>query len=176
MNQSDTPVILIVMGVSGSGKTTVGKAIAKRLSWPFHDGDDYHPQENVLKMARGEPLNDNDRQPWLVTLRGMIQELIKSRQSAVIACSALKQSYRDILAVDPHVHFVYLKGSYDLFRARLLKRPGHFMPLSLLESQFRTLEEPKKAITVDANLTPEKIAEEVLEVDKIFRRRGEEPW
>ena len=154
-------MVLIVMGVSGSGKTTVGKAIAEQLSWPFHDGDDYHPHANILKMARGEPLGGEDRRPWLLTLQGMIQELLKSGQSAVIACSALRQAYRELLAAGGRVHFVYLKGSRDLFLSRLAKRKGHFMPPALLDSQIHTLEEPDDAIAVDARLSPQEIAEHV---------------
>ncbi len=143
-------MIIIVMGVSGSGKTVVGAGLASDLGWPFFDGDDFHPQRNVDKMAQGLPLSDDDRHPWLAALRQHLVHLIAGNQSAIVTCSALKQSYRDHLCGGlHHVHFVYLQGSYDLIKARLDQRKGHFMPPHLLASQFDTLEEPVDALTVD---------------------------
>jgi len=132
------------MGVSGSGKTTIGRLLAQDLGWPFYDGDDFHPQANIDKMRQGIPLTDDDRDAWLTALRQQIETFIDNRQSAVLACSALKQAYRERLRGDrPEVRFIYLKGDYALIRQRLQGRQGHFMKADLLSSQFATLEEPK---------------------------------
>jgi gluconokinase len=148
-------MVLILMGVSGSGKTTIGQRLAHELGWPFYDGDDFHPQANIDKMRQGAPLTDDDRASWLGALRQLIDDMLAANQSAIIACSALKQAYRDRLA-GPHqdVVFVYLKGSYALIRQRLLERQGHFMRAGLLASQFETLEEPERALTVDIAQEP----------------------
>jgi carbohydrate kinase (thermoresistant glucokinase family) len=139
-------MIVVVMGVSGSGKTTLGKLLAQRLGCEFLDGDDFHPPQNVAKMAAGTALTDADRWPWLEGLNAKL----RGRANAVLACSALKQSYREALARDiPHCTFVFLKGSLELIRARLKERQHRYMPASLLESQFATLEPPKDAIEVD---------------------------
>jgi len=152
-------MIVIPMGVSGSGKTTVGRLLATDLGWPFHDADDFHPPENVAKMRAGVPLADADRAVWLDRLRSLIEELIAARRSAVLACSALKQAYRDRLAVDPAaVRFVYLRGDYELIRRRLQERTGHYMPAALLRSQFETLEEPgTDVLVVDVAPAPAEI-------------------
>jgi gluconokinase len=151
-------MIVIVMGVSGSGKTTVGRLLARELGWPFYDGDDWHPPANRDKMRRGIALTDADRDIWLTALQHFISKLIQGGQSAVIACSALKQAYRDRLQVDEQlVRFIYLKGSYDLIRQRLQERQGHFMPANLLTSQFETLEEPQEVVTIDIANEPEAI-------------------
>lgn len=145
--------ILVVMGVSGSGKTTLGTRLARALGWEFLEGDTLHPPWNVEKMSRGIPLDDEDRKPWLAEVRRVMAEHLTQGRSLVITCSALKQSYRDYLAEvdsDGEVIVVYPKGSFDLIQARLAHRKGHYMPASLLESQFATLEEPVDAITVDA--------------------------
>lgn len=147
------------MGVSGSGKTTVGRLLAQELGWEFYEGDQYHPPENIAKMSAGIPLGDADRWPWLRRLRDLIAGLEAGGGSAVIACSALKQSYRDLLdEAGAAVTFVYLKGGGELIGRRLAGREGHFMPTSLLDSQFADLEEPQNAITAEVDRPPEAIA------------------
>ena len=134
------------MGVSGSGKSTIGEPLAGRLGWPFFDADEFHPPENVAKMASGVPLTDADRWPWLALLNAKL----KGEKNAVLACSALKQSYRDALATGlADCRFVHLRGSIELIRARLAERTHRYMPASLLESQFAALEPPQGAIEVD---------------------------
>ena len=145
-------MVIIVMGVSGAGKTTVGRLLAGDLGWHFFEGDDFHPPANVAKMSRGIPLTDEDRWPWLDRLRKLISGLITEGQDAVIACSALKQAYRDRLQQgDKEVVFAYLKGDYEMITNRLTERQDHFMSADLLESQFSTLEEPKVVLTVDVD-------------------------
>ena len=147
--------IVVLMGVTGAGKTTVGQQLAAALGWTFVEGDAFHPPANIAKMHRGEPLDDADRAPWLRATRQRIDELVASAQSAVIACSALKRAYREVLARDrPEVTFVYLKASAALIAERLRHRAGHFMPPALLQSQLDTLEEPADGITVDAGPRP----------------------
>jgi gluconokinase len=155
-------VIVIVMGTTGSGKTTIGSLLAKRVGWEFVDADDFHPPSNVEKMKHGIPLTDADREPWLKALHGKIVEWTAEKRGVVLACSALKQSYRDELRASSDVKFVYLKGSYQLFSQRVLARRGHFAKQDLLASQFATLEEPTDAIIVDAAPSPEQIVSEVL--------------
>lgn len=145
------------MGVAGSGKTTVGTLLASDLGWEFADADDYHSAANVEKMRGGMPLTDADRGPWLETLRARIVGWLESRTNAVLACSALRQVYRDRLQVNEQVHFVLLKGERDLLSTRLLQRPDHYMKQSMLESQLETLEEPMDAVVVDAGLAPAEI-------------------
>jgi gluconokinase len=154
-------MIVIVMGTTGSGKTTIGTLLAKRLGWEFVDADDFHPPSNVEKMKHGIPLTDADREPWLKALRDKILQWNSEAQNVVLACSALKQSYRDELRAGPDVKFVYLKGSYELFSERVLARKGHFAKQDLLASQFATLEEPRDAVIVDAALAPEPIVADV---------------
>ena len=141
------------MGVSGSGKTTIGRALAQRLGWRFHDADDHHPAANVAKMRQAIPLTDTDREPWLASLREIIDRSIEGGDQGVLACSALKQRYRDTLT-RPGVRFVYLRGDLASIRARMEGRQ-HFMPVKLLESQFAALEEPADAIVVDVALSIE---------------------
>jgi gluconokinase len=154
-------MIVIVMGTTGSGKTTIGTLLANRLAWEFVDADEFHPPANVEKMKHGIPLTDADRAPWLKALHDKIVEWAAEKRNVVLACSALKQSYRDELRASPEVKFVYLKGSYELFSQRVLARKGHFAKQDLLASQFTTLEEPAEAIIVDAARTPEEIVSEV---------------
>ena len=142
-------MIALLMGVSGSGKTTVGEPLARKLGWRFIDADDLHPPANVAKMSRGVPLEDADRWPWFDRIVAEMRRLTAAGESAVIACSALKQAYRDRLATGGDVRFVYLKGDIATIEPRLERRSGHFMPPSLLPSQFATLEEPREAIVVD---------------------------
>jgi gluconokinase len=137
------PSVLIVMGVSGSGKTTIGTKLAARLGWPYLDGDDFHPQSNIDKMHAGHPLTDDDRWPWLRAIAERIDELRAAGQHAVITCSALKRAYRDVLIGGrADVRLVYLDGDKELIKQRLANRHGHFMPPALLDSQFKALEVP----------------------------------
>jgi len=142
-------MIVVLMGVCGSGKTTVGRALAASLQWRFLDADEFHPEANVAKMARGVALTDDDRWPWLDRIVAELKRLQLAGTHAVVACSALRQAYRDRLAQGGDVHFVYLKGDAATIEPRLAGRSGHFMPSSLLASQFATLEEPAAAIVVD---------------------------
>ncbi len=151
---------IVVMGVSGCGKSTIGQLLASRLDAPFFDGDDFHPPENIAKMAAGRPLTDDDRFPWLLRLRHLIDEQLAAGKTAVIACSALKKSYRDVLRRQGVV-FVYLRGDFETIWARVNGR-HHFMPPALLQSQFDTLEEPSQAITVDITTEPIQIVEAIL--------------
>ncbi len=152
-------MVVILMGVSGAGKSTVGQMLARQLGWRFYDADDLHPDANKRKMNHGIPLNEHDRRPWLAAVRGLIQRCLADGVSAVIACSALRQSYRDLLVVDPSsVRIVYLKGAMSLIAERMAARSGHFMSKELLQSQFDTLEEPQDATTVDISASPEEIA------------------
>jgi gluconokinase len=155
-------MVVVLMGVSGTGKTAVGTRLAEALGGTFAEGDDYHPPANVAKMRSGVPLDDADRGPWLETLSREIGAWLDSGRTVVLACSALKQRYRDILkAGRAGVRFVHLEGDEALIRARLDKRRGHYMPASLLESQLAALEEPSDAITVDIDAPPEKIVAEI---------------
>ena len=155
-------MIVVLMGVSGSGKTTVGELLSERLGWPLLDADDFHPPGNIEKMRSGIPLTDEDRWPWLDRLNGLLREKDSSSESALLACSALKQKYRDRLAAglkDPR--WVYLKGSFELIETRLKARKGHYMKAGLLKSQFATLEEPLDAVTAEIGTTPEAVADAV---------------
>ena len=151
------------MGVSGCGKTTIGKKTAETLGVPYYEGDDYHPHENVDKMSRGIPLNDEDRAVWLQRLADLIREKLDEGASGVLSCSALKKKYRDQLTVDlERVHFIYLKGRYQLIQERMKKRANHYMPPDLLRSQFETLEEPDDIFTIGIDQSPEKILAQVM--------------
>lgn len=149
------------MGVVGAGKTTVGQLLANKLGWQFADADDFHPKENVEKMRNGISLTDGDRDPWLAALRDAIDHWNTSGKNVILACSALKQSYRETLKVGD-VTFVYLKASRDLILSRLRSRHGHFATESILDTQFADLEEPKHAIAVSAAPTPDAIVDEIL--------------
>jgi gluconokinase len=142
-------VIVVVMGVSGSGKSVVGQALAADLGWPFFDGDDFHPAANVAKMAAGTPLTDADRWPWLDRLASDMGAIDGRGENAVLACSALRQAYRDRISRAGNVRFVHLAGDHDTIAARLAARSHHYMPPTLLASQFATLEPPRDAIVVD---------------------------
>jgi gluconokinase len=155
-------VVILLMGVSGSGKTTVERLLALELGWEFADGDDYHPAANVEKMRNGIPLTDADRAPWLDTLRAFIAGWIAAGKNAVLACSALKQAYRESLRVAPEVQVVYLRGTPELLRERLRARAGHFMTERMLESQLAALEEPEDAVVVDVDRSPAEIVAEIL--------------
>lgn len=150
------------MGVSGTGKTTIGKLLAEKLNIPFFDGDDFHPSANIEKMSAGIPLNDLDREGWLQTLNKLANE--HKASGAVIACSALKESYRQILkkGMNNQMDFIFLQGSFELIKKRMEQRKGHFMPLELLKSQFNTLEIPRDAIFISVDQTSEKILSEIL--------------
>ena len=158
--------VLVVMGVSGVGKTTVGVGLADALGWIYQEGDALHPPANVAKMAGGTPLTDADRWPWLRTIAGVIDRWREGGKSGVVTCSALKRAYRDILlAGRPDVRLVYLKGDKALIAARMAARKGHFMPPGLLDSQFATLEEPaadERPIVVDVTASPDEIVAAVL--------------
>jgi gluconokinase len=158
-------MIVVLMGVSGSGKTTIGTLLAERLGTVFADADDYHPAANKAKMAAGHPLNDEDRQPWLETLNGLMQGWFESGKGGVLACSALKETYRATLAAkmpEGAVRFVLLDGPKELIEERLGHRPGHFFNPKLLESQLSTLEKPKDALTVVNDKAPGEVVEEIL--------------
>ncbi len=154
---------IILMGVSGSGKTTIGQQLSDTTGWPFFDGDDFHPEENVRKMASGTPLTDQDRLPWLGNLHGIINKNLLKGQSLIVACSALKKSYRNILAqgLEDQVLFVYLKGEFDLIFRRLSARSDHYMKPGMLQSQFMTLEEPEGAFVFDISKPTAEVVREI---------------
>jgi carbohydrate kinase (thermoresistant glucokinase family) len=160
-------MILVIMGVSGSGKTTIAKGLVKRLGWQYQEGDDLHPASNVEKMKSGHPLTDEDRLPWLRKIAEKIDEWRAKGISGVVTCSALKRSYRDIIAGGrPDVVVVYPKGSKELIADRMAHRRGHFMPASLLDSQFKILEEPspdENSITVSVDQSPDRIDDEIVQ-------------
>jgi gluconokinase len=155
------PVVVLLMGVSGSGKTTVGLKLAAELGWGFRDADDFHPADNVAKMSAGIPLNDSDRAPWLAAIRRYIELTLSRGESAVVTCSALKEAYRAAAIPDPgRVKLVHLAGDFNLILERMGKRE-HFMKPEMLKSQFATLEAPAQAFTVDITKTPEQIVAEI---------------
>jgi gluconokinase len=157
-------VILIVFGVSGAGKTTIGKLLAEQLGWKFYEADDFHPRANIEKMHGGRPLTDEDRWPWLDRLRDQITHSLAAKENAVLSCSALKRAYRERLRVSDDVKFVFLRGDYALIEKQLRERPSHFMNPALLKSQFDDLEEPgssENALTVELGRTPQELVEEI---------------
>lgn len=160
------PRVLVVMGVSGSGKTTVAALLAAALGWQFEEGDDLHPPANVEKMSHGTPLTDEDRWPWLHRIAEVIDGWRARGESGVLTCSALKRAYRDIIVGNrPDVRLVYLRGDRDIIHGRMATRHGHFMPVGLLDSQFATLEEPgadENPIVVSVGKRPAEIAQEVI--------------
>jgi carbohydrate kinase (thermoresistant glucokinase family) len=155
---------IIVMGVSGCGKSTVGSALAEKLGWQFADADQYHPQANVEKMRAGQPLNDADREPWLIRLNQLLKNAINSNQPTVLACSALKQSYRNTLSdgIANETQFVHLSGSFELIEQRMNARQHEYMPISLLRSQFALLEPPSNALVIDINQSTNHIVSEIV--------------
>lgn len=154
-------MVLILMGVVGAGKTTIGMLLAQKLGWQFADADEFHPQQNIEKIRHGIPLTDSDRAPWLAALRQSIEKWNAEGRKVVLACSALKRSYRKELQTGP-VRFVYLKGDYDLLSRRLRSRQGHFASESILKSQLADLEEPEDAITVTVEKSPDEIVSEII--------------
>lgn len=153
----------IVIGVSGCGKSSVGKTLAESLGWNFYDADDFHPPANVAKMASGFPLDDSDRAPWLASLHDMISSSLKADSPGVLACSALKERYRQqLLGGNSGVQIIYLKGSYDLIWSRMEKRTDHYMKPHMLQSQFEALEEPSNALTIDISISLNEIVQEIL--------------
>jgi gluconokinase len=156
------------MGVSGSGKTTVGKLLAQNLGWDFYDADDFHSPENIAKMSAGIPLNDDDRRPWLAALHDLIAKCLKENRPGVLACSALKERYRrSLLAGNQGVEIVYLKGDFDLIQSRIKARDGHYMKAAMLQSQFDALEEPRNVITVSVSMSLDEIVSTILEKSKL---------
>jgi gluconokinase len=157
-------VIVIVFGVSGAGKTTIGKLLADELGWQFYEADDFHPRSNIEKMRRGRPLTDENRWPWLKLLREQITRSLAAKENAVLACSALKHAYRERLRVSGDVKFVFLRGDYALIERQLRRRRGHFMNPALLQSQFADLEEPQPdedVLTIDLGRSPQELVDEI---------------
>ena len=157
-------MVIIIFGVSGAGKTTIGKLLARDLRWRFIEADDFHPAANIEKMRSGHPLTDNDRWPWLEQLRQQIERSLSARENAVLACSALKRAYRDRLHVSDEIKFVFLRGDYALVQKQLRSRHGHFMNAALLQSQFHDLEEPESdenVQTVDLGRKPQELVDEI---------------
>jgi gluconokinase len=165
-NSAKTPCALVIMGVSGSGKTTIADKLAERLGWTCEDGDKYHPKSNVEKMSAGHPLTDEDRWPWLQAIADKIDQVCEAGEHAVVACSALKRSYRDVLVHGrDDVRIVYLEGTQQLIASRLASRKGHFMPPGLLDSQFKALEAPgpgENAIAVSIDASVDTIVDNII--------------
>jgi gluconokinase len=166
VDDTPPPCALVLMGVSGSGKSTIADRLAARLDWRFEDGDGFHPPGNVAKMSAGQPLTDDDRRPWLQAIADEIDRVSRQGERLVVACSALKRSYRDILSHGrKDVRFVFLNGSYELIASRLAARKGHFMPPGLLASQFKTLEPPDTSehpVTVSIDAPVETIVDDII--------------
>jgi gluconokinase len=155
-------MIILVMGVSGSGKTTIGQLLAESLGWQFSDADSFHSPENIEKMRHGIPLTDVDRVPWLQALQTAIKTWLDHQTNVVLACSALRESYRKQLVLDgDRIHVIYLKGSHELIQQRLHQRHHHYMGENLLNSQFETLEEPTNAVFIDIAQSPQAIVQSI---------------
>jgi gluconokinase len=150
-------MMILLMGVSGSGKTTIGQMLSAQLNWPFVDGDSLHSPANIAKMAAGIPLTDDDRAPWLQSIHAVMEGWRIQQKNGIIASSALKEKYRKVLLTSPETKLVYLRGTYDLIYSRMQHRPGHYMKAEMLQSQFASLEEPKDAIVIDIGSAPEVI-------------------
>jgi len=158
------PTAVILMGVSGCGKTSVGQGLSKTLGWPYYDGDDFHPQTNIDKMAQGIPLNDNDRQPWLEWLHALIVEHLGKNENVIVSCSALKAKYRQILRGDRKaVKFVHLAGSFELIYERMQQRNDHYMKAEMLTSQFADLEAPENALIISIDQPICRIVSEIID-------------
>jgi len=155
-------MILIIMGVSGSGKSTLAVKLSEELGWKFYEGDSYHPKENVDKMSRGIPLNDDDRKPWLLELRKIIDDHIAKNENAILTCSALKKSYRELLKAGDSVKFIYLKGDFNTIHKRMERRDGHYMKAGMLQSQFDALEEPADAVTLDTRISADMLTQMII--------------
>lgn len=155
--------VIFIMGVSGSGKSTIGKLLSQKLKIPFFDGDDFHPQSNIDKMSSGKPLNDEDRYGWLVVLNSLANKELQ-KVGCVMVCSALKKSYRDILSctIESQVKWIHLVGDFDQILERMKSRTNHFMSPDLLQSQFDTLESPEHALEINIDLKPEDIIEKII--------------
>ena len=151
------PGVIIVMGVAGAGKTTIGSLLAHELGWDFYDADDFHSELNRKKMSKNTALTDEDRADWLTSLRNLIDQNTQSGRSIVLACSALKNSYRTTLIIHEQVKFIYLHGTYEQIESRLHQRTDHFMSAKMLSSQFDILEEPQDTLTIDISHTPQEI-------------------
>ena len=167
MTADAKPLVLVLMGVSGSGKSTTGARLSKLLGWPFRDADSFHPQANIDKMSKGLPLTDEDRQPWLAAIAQWIDERLAAGECGIVSCSALKRAYRRIIVGErAGVRLVYLKGNMELIGDRLSRRRNHFMPAALLRSQFDALEEPQgdeRALSVPISLTPRRVVEAIMQ-------------
>jgi gluconokinase len=167
MIEDARPVVLVLMGVSGCGKSTTGARLSKLLGWPFRDADSFHPQANIDKMSKGLPLTDEDRQPWLAAIAQWIDERLAAGECGIVSCSALKRTYRRIIVGERSgVRLVYLKGNMELIGDRLSRRRNHFMPAALLRSQFDALEEPQgdeRALSVPISLTPRRVVEAIVQ-------------
>jgi gluconokinase len=155
-------MVILVMGTTGAGKTTVGILLANRLHWTFLDADDFHPQANIEKMKHGVPLTDADRAPWLANIHAELLRCVQAGENAVLACSALKQSYRDTLSAGLDFRIVYLRGTYEEMRKHILARHGHFAGEAILAGQFADLEEPRDALTLDVALSPEVLISQAI--------------
>jgi gluconokinase len=162
-------MLLVVSGVAGSGKSTIGKMLAERLNVPYAEADDFHSEANRLRMAAGLPLSDDDREPWLAAICDWIAQRLVAGKSGVVTCSALKRSYRDQL-ITPGVKLIFLKVDWETITSRLDERHGHFFPAALAQSQFDTLEEPQPGedvLVVDASATPEKVVSQILDAVEV---------
>jgi gluconokinase len=156
------------MGVSGSGKSTVGQLLSDRTGWDFYDADHFHTPDNIAKMTRGIPLTDLDREPWLIRLQELIDRTLAAQKSAILACSALKTSYREILQNNHQdLVWIYLKGDYQAISTRIKQRTGHFLPAELLRDQFDTLEEPQNAVIIDVSLPPSVIVDRIINLNSV---------